>query len=251
MVDINIPIAFFAGLVSFFAPCVLPLLPAYIGYVTGVSVKELQEKGYAPFRSKMITTSIMYILGFSVVFVLLGTAAAGVGGFLREYSLIIQRMGGLLILVLGLEFAGVLKIPFLARTKQFQLPVWSNKLGDLRAFFIGLVFATAWTPCVGAILGSILTLAAVSGTAVQGALLLFVYSLGISIPFLIVSLTLASAPKYLKVIQSKVDIISKISGMILAILGFLLLTNTYRFLNSWIFSIADKLGWTKFLVENL
>jgi cytochrome c-type biogenesis protein len=250
MINLNIPVAFGAGLVSFFAPCVVPLLPAYIGYVTGVSAKELQSQGYAPFRKKIILTSLLYILGFSVVFVLLGSAAAGVGGLLRRYDFLIQRVGGLIILILGLEFAGALHIPFLARTKQFTLPTWTNKFGDARAFFIGLVFATAWTPCVGAVLGSILALAATTGMAIEGGTLLFVYSLGISIPFLIVSLTLASAPKYLKFITKRIDLLAKIAGFILVILGILLLTDTYKYLNSWIFGIADQFGWTKLILDS-
>ncbi len=243
MFDINFPVAFGAGVVSFFAPCVIPLLPAYVGYVTGVSLNELKEKGYAPFRKKLLISSLLYILGFSIVFVLLGTAAASFGSSLRRYDFLIQRIGGLIILVLGLQFAGVLHLPFLARTKQFQLPTWVNKLGHARAFFIGIVFATAWTPCVGAVLGSILALAAVSGTAITGASMLFVYSLGISIPFMIVSLTLASAPKYLTFISSRIGVVSKIAGFILAGLGILLLTDTYKFLNSFLFDIAFKLGY--------
>jgi cytochrome c-type biogenesis protein len=240
---INAPIAFGAGLVSFFAPCVVPLLPAYIGYVTGVSVKELKDEGYSPYIKKLLLNSIFYILGFSVVFVLLGTAAASVGVSLRRYDDVIQRLGGLIILVLGLEFAGILNIPFLSRQKTFSLPEWTKNLGYLRAFFVGFIFATAWTPCVGAVLGSILALAAVSGTVIQGATLLFIYSLGISIPFMIVSLTLASAPKYLSVIGKNIGVISRIAGIILAILGLLLLTDTYKFLNAWLFKIAFMLGY--------
>jgi len=243
MLEINIPIAFGAGLISFFAPCVIPLLPAYVGYVTGVSLKELEKKGQSFYKKKIIISSLLYILGFSLVFVVLGTAAAGVGTYLRRNSLIIQRIGGLIILILGLEFAGIFHIPFLARTRKFTLPAWTEKLGNLRAFFIGFVFAVTWTPCVGAVLGSILTLAAVSSTASQGALLLFVYSLGISLPFLMVSLTLASAPKYLKFIGKKIGIISKIAGLILAILGVLLLTDTYKFVNFWLFETAFKWGY--------
>lgn len=243
MLDLNLPVAFGAGVVSFFAPCVIPLLPAYIGYVSGVSLKELKEKGYAPFRKKLIISSLLYILGFSLVFVALGTVAAGIGVTLRRYEGIIQRVGGLIILILGLEFAGILHLPLLARERKFQLPLWVNRLGYFRAFFVGLIFATAWTPCVGAVLGSILALAAVSGTAVQGAILLFVYSLGISIPFMVVSLTLASAPKYLSFISKHIGVISKIAGLILAALGLLLLTNTYRFLNSWLFEVAFRLGY--------
>ncbi len=248
---LSIPIAFSAGVISFFAPCVVPLLPAYVGYVTGVSVKDLEEGGYKPYRKKLIISSILYILGFSVVFVLLGTAAAGVGVILRRYDFVIQRVGGALILLLGLEFAGVLNLPFLNRTRQFKLPEWTERLGYARSFFIGLVFATAWTPCVGAVLGSILALAAVSGTATEGAVLLFVYSLGISIPFMIVSLTLASAPKYMTYLSKHIGIITKIAGILLAILGLLLLTNSYRYLNSFVFQISDQLGWTEFLLDTI
>jgi cytochrome c-type biogenesis protein len=175
--------------------------------------------------------------------VLLGTTAASIGVILRKYNFIIQRVGGLIILVLGLEFAGILNLPFLAGTKQFKLPAWTNKLGNFRAFLVGVVFAFAWTPCVGAVLGSILTLAAVSGTAVKGALLLFIYSLGISIPFIVVTFTISSATKYLPVIRRRIEIIARISGIILALLGLLLLTNTYKFLNSFLFDIAFKLGY--------
>lgn len=244
MFDVNWPIAFSAGVVSFFAPCVVPLLPAYIGYVTGVSVGELKEKGYNfTYFKKLLLSSLFYILGFSLIFVALGTTAAGLGTSLRRYDFIIQRVGGLIILILGLQFAGILRIPFLSRGLDIKVPPWVERLGHLRAFFIGIVFATAWTPCVGAVLGSILTLAAVSGTAAQGATLLFIYSMGISIPFMIVSLSLASAPKYLSLIGKHIGIISKIAGILLAILGLLLLTNTYRFLNAWLFKVAFSLGY--------
>lgn len=243
MLDLNFPVAFGAGVVSFFAPCVVPLLPAYIGYVTGVSLKDLKGQGYSPFRTKLLSSSLLYILGFSIVFVLLGTAAAGVGSALRRYDFIIQRVGGAIILLLGLEFAGVLNLPFLARQRQFQLPAWAEKFGLARAFFVGIIFAIAWAPCVGAVLGSILALAAVTGTAIKGAALLFVYSLGISVPFLIVSLTLASAPKYLSFINRHIGTIAKIAGLILAVLGLLLLTDTYKFLNSWLFEVAFRLGY--------
>src|SRR3989344_3651711 len=178
MPNLNFLIAFSGGLVSFFAPCVVPLLPAYIAYVTGVSLEDLKTKGYGPYIKRLLLSSLFYILGFSLVFTLLGTAAAGIGMTIRNYNTIIQKVGGLMILILGLEFAGVINIPFLARELRLKLPSWTNRLGYFRAFFVGLVFALAWTPCVGAVLGSILTLAAVTETAAGGAALLFIYSLG-------------------------------------------------------------------------
>lgn len=244
MFDISYPIAFSAGLISFFAPCVVPLLPAYIGYVTGVSVGELSNKGYnVSYLKKLLGGSLFYILGFSMVFVILGTSAAELGVILRRWNFIIQRAGGLIILLLGLEYAQIIHLSFLTRSRQFSLPKWGEKPKYGRAFLVGFIFATAWTPCVGVVLGSILALAAVSGTAFRGASLLFVYSLGISLPFIIVSLTLASAPKYISFINRHIGIIAKVAGLALALLGLLLLTNTYRFLNSWLFGVAFKLGY--------
>ena len=242
MFDISFPIAFTSGIISFFAPCVVPLLPAYIAYTTGASLEELKN-GFPNYKNKLLVASLFYIIGFSLIFVILGTAAAGIGQILRKYDDAIRIVGGALILILGLNIAGLLPIGFLAKTRKFTLPIWVNNLGWARAFLIGVVFATTWTPCVGAILGSILSLAAVSQTALKGALLLFVYSLGISIPFVIVALTLAHAPKYIPFIAKKIGPISKIAGIILAILGLLLITNTYRFVNAWLFELAFRFGY--------
>lgn len=240
----NLPVAFAAGLISFFAPCVIPLLPTYIAYVTGVSLQDLKTKGYGPYIKKLLATSLFYILGFSLVFTLLGIAAGGIGVSLRRYDEIFGRVGGIIILILGLEFAGILNLSFFARELRFKLPSWTERLGYFRAFFVGIVFALAWSPCVGAVLGSILTLAAVTETVAGGAGLLFIYSLGISLPFLIASLTLATLPKYLKFFTRYIGVISRISGILLAILGILLLTDTYKYLNSWLVAIAIKLGYT-------
>nr|AQS34460.1 hypothetical protein [uncultured bacterium] len=243
MVDLNFLVAFWAGAISFFAPCVVPLLPAYIGYVTGVSAQELQIFGYKRYLKKILLSSLFYILGFSLIFVILGTAAAGLGVFLRRYDDVVRILGGLIILVFGLEFAGIINIPFLAYEKKLSLPVWAKNISYLRAFIVGVIFASAWTPCVGAVLGSILTLAAVSGTVFKGASLLFVYSLGISIPFMIVSLTLASATKYISFLSKHIGLVSRLAGVLLAILGILLLTDTYKFLNAWLFEVAYSLGY--------
>lgn len=241
--SISIPIAFVGGVVSFFAPCIVPLIPVYMSYVLGVSTKELNDKGYGSYVQKLILSSTLYILGFSLIFVILGSSAAGIGIILRRWDFLIQKLGGFLILIFGLEFAGIINIPFLARQFQIKTPNWIQNLGESKAFFLGMIFATTWTPCVGAILGSILALAAVSGTVGKGALLLFTYSLGISLPFIIVTMSLAYAPKYLKFISRHINLISKISGLALAAIGGLLITDTYKYLNAWIFEIAFKLGY--------
>lgn len=242
MPNLSFPIAFSAGLVSFFAPCVFSLLPAYVGYVTGISISNL-KKARPQYIRRIFFSSLFYILGFSIIFVIYGTAAATIGISLRRYDLLIQKIGGLIILIFGLEFAGFLNIAFLAKERRFELPPYAYKLGYLRAFLIGVIFAATWTPCVGAVLGSILALAAVSKTVLEGAGLLFVYSLGISIPFLIVSMSFASLAKHPSFIGRHMGVITKTAGLVLALFGILLLTDTYKYLNSWLFEIAFKLGY--------
>lgn len=243
MFDVSFPIAFVGGLVSFFAPCVIPLLPTYVAYVTGVSLTQLRENGVGHYQKKLLLSALLYILGFSLIFVLLGTAAAGVGGLLRQHDVWIQRIGGALILLFGLQFLGLIYIPFLSRGGSATIPSWVQNLGYLRSFFIGVVFAIVWTPCVGVILGSILTLAAIGQEALRGATLLFVYSLGISVPFLLFALTLAHAPNYIGFFSRHIGIISRVAGLMLIAIGILLLTDTYKFLNAWLFEIAFRFGY--------
>jgi cytochrome c-type biogenesis protein len=231
MLNISYPIAFVAGLASFFAPCLVPLLPAYIGYVAGVAYSDLKSNGYKNFKKKIIYSTLFYVLGFSAVFVLFGTAIGGVGALLRREDLLFQRIGGFIILLLGLNYTGFLKFTSLAKQKTIKLPSWTKRLGYFRSFIIGVIFATAWTPCIGPILGSILAYAAVSGTLVKGATLLFVYSMGISVPFLVVSLTLSSATDYIKFLTKNARVFSGIAGVLLISLGLLLLTDTYKYIN--------------------
>lgn len=240
--EVSVPVAFVAGIVSFFAPCVVPLLPAYIGYVTGVSFSELKNDNHHKYRKKVLISSLFYILGFSLLFVIAGTAAASISGYFASNRVIIQRIGGLVILILGLQFADILKLSFFSRERKFKLPKGAERLGYFRSFIVGIIFATAWSPCIGPIYGAILSLAAISSTATHGAFLLFIYSLGISLPFLIVSMTLASAPKYLKSINKHIGILTKASGILLAILGILILTDTYRYLYAWILDLSLTLG---------
>ena len=256
--EVNFVVAFFSGIVSFFAPCVVPLLPAYVGYVTGVSIKDLKEKGASHYRKQMLFSSILYIFGFSLVFVLLGTTAASFGTVLRSYNDWIQIIGGLFIMFFALSFMGVLTVSFFETEHKMKLPAWVDNLGYFRAFFVGMVFATAWTPCVGAVLGAILTLAATSTNAAMGASLLFVYSLGISIPFLIISLSIAQAPALLRGITRYLPVVQKVAGAVLFIIGFLLFNNnlkqispllTYNQLNGFLFSIAGRFGLEQGLVE--
>ena len=194
----------------------------------------------------------MFMLGFAVIFIILGTAAAGLASLIRQNDILIQRLGGIMVMLFALSFMGLLPFSKIVPSFQFKIPSWADKLGYGRAFLVGIVFATAWTPCVGAVLGAILTLAASTGSATTGALMLFIYSLGISIPFFIISLTIAHAPVFLKFITRYLNIFTKISGGLLFVVGFLLFNNTlglihpsltYNQLNSWLFEIAFKFGY--------
>lgn len=245
--EISFLTAFFGGIVSFFAPCVVPLLPAYIGYITGVSFKELQ-KNPSKYRARLLFSSLFYILGFSAVFVMLGVTAGGIGQFLRLYSDWVRVAGGILIVILGMNLLIddlFPKFGFLVSLGNTRTVLWLSKLriGYLQGFAIGVIFATVWMPCVGYILGSILALAAVSQTALTGGLLLFVYSLGIALPFLMIAFTVGYTPFYLKRIMRYTALISKISGFLLIALGILLLTDTYKYVNGFVFNIAYSLGY--------
>lgn len=250
--EVNFLVAFTGGVVSFFAPCVVPLLPAYIGYVTGVSVKDLRDKGVRAYRRQIVGSAVAYVVGFALVFVILGAAAGGLGVVLRAYDIWIQRLGGILIMAWALQFMGVVKLPGLAMGRQWRLPTWVEHLGYGRAFLLGIVFALTWTPCVGAVLGAILTLAAASQTVTIGATMLLAYALGIAVPFVVMSLVLAQAPGAVKVLERYAGRLSIVAGVMLLLIGFLVFNNTvgliskdltYNRLNSLLFEIAFKLGY--------
>lgn len=239
--SVTFPIAFISGLISFFAPCVIPLLPVYVSYIAGVSLSEL-KKSPEKYNKKVIVSSLFYILGFTLTFTLLGTTATGLGIFFRRYVFEIQSIAGVLMIFFGLQLAGLLNIKLLSKQIDIKIPEKLDNFKNIRSLFIGFLFAVTWTPCVGPILGIIYTLAASGNNIYFGASLLFVYSLGIAIPFVIVSLAISSAPKYLKIINKKIELINKVAGFILAALGIMLITGHYSYLNQFVFDLATRLG---------
>ena len=239
----NLWVAFSAGLLSFLAPCVIPLVSAFISFVSGVSLSKLKSGGMKRYRKTLLISTLFYVLGFSIIFVFLGATAAGVSSWLKINTKIMQQIGGVLIIVFGLEFAGVLRLPFLEQEHKFRLPEWAKKLGHVRALVVGMIFGLSWTPCVGVVLGSILVLAANTATIWQGSLLLFVYSLGISLPFLVTALFLGSMPGYLRFLNKYVKRISVVAGFLLVLLGILLVTGFYEAVNGWLFDVAFGLGY--------
>lgn len=239
MFDVGFVIAFWGGLVSFFAPCVFPLLPGYITYISGVSYKELYTNP-EKYRRKVFLTTLGFVVGFTLVFVSLGAVAGGVGFAVRKHVHLISRLGGVVIFLAGMSYSGLVNWEFFNKIKIDGIDKWFDKVGHLRSVLIGMTFGVSWTPCIGAVLGSILTLAASTQTAFRGALLLGIYALGMTVPFVVITFLIAILPRFVKSIGKYIPTIIRVSGGLLMIVGLMLLTDTYVYFNGlvWEFLMA-------------
>lgn len=227
--EVGIAIAFTAGVFSFLSPCVLPLVPSYLTFVTGMSLEDLQE---GVNRKATFMHSMLFVVGFSAIFILLGASASFLGQFLRQYELLIARIGGVIIIILGLHLAGVFRLAPLMREKRLHLA--DKPAGYLGTLGVGMAFGAGWTPCIGPILGAILTYGMTQETMWAGVGLLSVYSLGLAVPFLIASLALDWFLQSFKRFRKWIPVVEKASGILLVILGILLLTGQFTVLASWL-----------------
>jgi cytochrome c-type biogenesis protein len=218
-------LAFAAGALSFFAPCVVPLLPAYAGYLAGAAPADMQADP-AAFQLRVIKGGLLYVIGFGLVFVLLGVAAGLVGQGLRSQEVWLQRAGGLLVIVMGLSLAGLLPAGIGLRALQPRAPAVSGG-SAWAALLLGVVFGAAWTPCVGPVLSAILVLAADTHRALQGGVLLAAYTLGLGLPFVLASLIVASFPGITRPLARGSALISRVAGALLVVLGVLLVAGLY------------------------
>jgi len=223
--------SFVAGLLTFLSPCVLPLIPLYLSFVTGLELENLLKEG-AKARKHLMISTLFFVLGFGLVFILLGATASSLGRTLSGFQKYIRFGGGALMIALGLHIAGVFKFMPLYREMRFQLR--NRPLGFAGAFLMGLVFAVGWTPCVGPILSSILVLSAEQQTLGKGMALLASYSLGIGIPILLASAFLGSFQGFMKKIKPHFDTIEKFTGALLIVLGILLLTNKLTYISGFL-----------------
>ena len=233
--------AFLAGLVSFASPCVLPLVPSYITFITGVSFDELTtEDKTGRIRRLTILHSLAFIVGFSIVFISLGATATAAGKFLREYQDLLRQVGGVLIILFGLYLTGLLKIAALSREAKFRMT--SKPFGLLGSVLVGITFAAGWTPCIGPILASILLYASTSEKEGTGILLLSVYSLGLGVPFFLASLGMNSFLAASKKLRGSLRTIEIVSGVILIVFGIALVTNVFRHFVSFLSRYLPALG---------
>ena len=220
-------IAFLAGILSFVSPCCLPLYPSYISYISGVSI-DRSGSGLVTreARRRALAHAVFFVLGFSVIFVALGASASLLGTVFAEYKPVISRIGGVIIIVMGLVLLGVIKSEFLAR--EFKWQVKSRRSGYLGAFVVGVSFSAGWTPCIGPILASVITVAATS--EVSGGLLMAVYALGFALPFLLLAYTLGSV----RWLQKYSELTSRIGGAVMIAMGLLLLTGRMTLITAWL-----------------
>jgi cytochrome c-type biogenesis protein len=236
MESVGLLVAFSAGLFSFLSPCVLPLFPSYLSFITGMSVERLSGEVTAGARGRVLMHSLAFIAGFTAVFVSLGVSVSAAGQFLLDYRDWIRIAGGILIIVFGLYIAGILRVSLFGRTAQVQIR--EKRAGLLGSFAVGFTFAIGWTPCVGPILGSILTLASNDKTVAQGTGLLLAYSAGLGIPFLLFSLALGSFLRLFKRYRPFIPVVERVAGVLLIVVGVLVVSNYYIALNSWALTLT-------------
>ncbi len=221
--SISYPAALVAGLLSFFSPCILPLIPAYFTFITGLSLDELTNTQNSKIRARVIRSTLSYVLGFSLVFILMGASASLIGGAVYKYRDGIRMFGGVLILLFGIHMTGLYRFKILDFER--RLHVQKKPLHFLGTFFVGMAFGAGWSPCIGPLLGSILIVAGSQETVLNGIGLLSVYAAGLAIPFLILSIFINSLLTFLKKTTWLIRSINISAGVLLLILGLLLVTN--------------------------
>ncbi len=229
MEPVGITIALGAGVLSFLSPCVLPLVPSYLSFLTGMSLEDLQ-KGVD--RRATFIHSLLFVVGFTGIFLLLGASASFLGQFFKVYEVWIARIGGVIIMILGLHLAGALRLAPLMRERRVHLR--DKPTGYLGTVGVGAAFGAGWTPCIGPVLGAILTFAASQEHFWSGVGLLFVYSLGLAIPFLLSALALDAFLRAFARFRRFLPVVQVAAGVVLVLLGFLLMTGTFSALSGYL-----------------
>jgi cytochrome c-type biogenesis protein len=240
--DLNVPLeaAVVAGAISFLSPCVLPLVPSYLCFITGATLDELSdgEGASAPQQRRAFLAAIFFVLGFSTVFVALGASASVVGQMLSSHLALLSQIAGVFIIIMGLHFVGAFKIAFLHREARYHHQ--SQPVGLLGAYGIGLAFAFGWTPCIGPVLATILTIAASQHDVARGAGLLTVYSLGLGIPFLLAAAGVGAFLGFFGKFRKHLHRVEQVMGVLLVLTGLMFLTGSMQAMSYW---LIEHLPW--------
>ncbi|MGA9082500.1 MAG: cytochrome c biogenesis protein CcdA [Pseudolabrys sp.] len=232
--------ALIAGLVSFLSPCVLPLVPPYLIFMAGTSLERLADKeSELQVRRETVAAAVLFVLGFSTVFVALGASASVVGSLIRAYSGPLATIAGIVIIIMGLHFLGVTPIAFLHRQKRLDV---AKPVGLWGAYVIGLAFAFGWTPCIGPILAAILAVAASEQTVTKGASLLAVYSLGLGIPFIVAAFAIEPFAAFLTRFRNHLHRVEQAMGALLVLTGIAFLTGSVNQMSVWLLETFPALG---------
>ena len=232
----DVPVAFIAGLVSFFSPCVLPLVPGYLSVITGVNPSEIESQDWR----RVLVPSLLFIASFSSIFILLGLAATQIGSSLRENQDLLADIGAVLLIVMGVLFIAAMFVDRLNR--EWRVDALMERAGKGGPVVAGAAFSIAWTPCTGPALGGILTLAGVNGEPAHGAFLLAVYSLGLAVPFLLTAIAFSRATTAFDVVKRHYRAITVAGGGILIAMGVLILSGGFTELNNWAQRLTNELG---------
>jgi cytochrome c-type biogenesis protein len=241
--SIGILVALLAGLLSFLSPCVLPLVPSYVSFITGLGMEELEQGGEGV-KKVTLVHALLFVAGFTLIFVLMGASATFIGHLLRTYQDIIARVGGLVIILFGVMLLGVIPIPALSREKRYQ---FQNKpVGYAGTMAVGAAFGAGWVPCIGPILGAILTLAATRANVAEGTGLLFVYSLGLAIPFVLSAVALTAFLSWFQKFRRYLRYVEWAAGILLILVGLLLVTGKFTILAGWLIQFTPE-----FLMEHI
>jgi cytochrome c-type biogenesis protein len=241
--DVSIPASLLAGLISFLSPCVLPLVPPYLAYLTGATIEHVaNDEGEAASRRAVMISALVFVLGFSTVFVALGASASYIGGFIRAWSAQFSIAAGIVIILMGLHFLGLTRIGFLMREGRLTAP---KPVGLWGAYVMGLAFAFGWTPCIGPILAAILSVAASEATVTKGAGLLAVYSAGLGIPFLIAAFLVEQFSSVFARMKTHLATVERVMGALLVLTGIAFLTGGISWISIWLldtFPALQKFG---------
>jgi cytochrome c-type biogenesis protein len=238
-VSIGFAVAFSAGLLSFLSPCVLPLVPSYLGFITGMSLDDISTS-----RRTALVHTLLFVLGFTLIFMTLGATATVLGRFLLAYQVWISRVGGVLVILLGLVLLGVIRIGALEGDHRLHLA--DKPLGYFGTFVVGIAFGAGWTPCLGPVLGGILTLAASSADLGRGLTLLGAYSLGLALPFVLASVALGRFFTMFQWFRRHIRLVNRIAGALLIVVGVLMITDRFTIIASWLRGLTPE-----WLVERL